>query len=123
MKFIPFQGISEVINEQLAKIPKVGKFFAVGYPLKIMGIPIIVKISWQASGDLAFFPSKLQVKTDTPVADDVVINFFKQTNAYQQGVMDLKTSMTAASAAKVIDLGFCKLVFKLDLFILFSFSL
>ena len=64
----------------------------------------------------AFFPTKLQTKIETDNAmDGTIIEFFKQTNACQQGVMDLKTSMTAARASKMIDLGFCKIVFKLDL--------
>jgi hypothetical protein len=115
LKFIPFKSVQDTINGKLSKLPKIGKFFGEGHLISIKGYPIRIKLSLQGSGDIAFFPTKFQTKQEAPVVDDVVLSFFRQTNAYQQGVKDLKTSLTTASAAKVIDLGFAKLAFKLDL--------
>ena len=117
LKVIPFKNIQEYFNEKAKNIPGIGQFFVDGHQIEIKGFPILIKLSLQASGDLAFFPTKLQTKIETDNAmDGTILEFFKQTNAYQDGIMDLKTSLTAARASKTIDFGYCKGVIKFDLF-------
>lgn len=114
IKVIPFAEIQKEINEKLRSVPGIGSFFGSGIMIKVLKYPIQIKANLQASGDIAFFPTKLQTKVDTPVADDVLLSFFRNTNAFAD-LSNMKTSLTAVSAAKVIDLGFCKFALKLDL--------